>query len=195
MNSKQLDQVQMVDSILSVYATASDNAKVEGIIWYEQANALATILASEFAVPVLDVIKFLAAASPNTSWTIQVKNSREALRRYYYGDEAGALDVFFSLYRGNRAKALKCLAGDYTGVRGPKVNAFSHNIAGDYTVVTVDTWAVKVAGLNAAEFKSGIRAKQYYQIEAAYIQAARQVNLLPAQLQAITWVAFRGKAG
>ena len=43
--------------------------------------------------------------------------------------------------------------------------------------------------------KASISAKKYHQVSHAYIEAASELALLPYELQAITWVAFRRLEG
>jgi hypothetical protein len=73
------------------------------------------------------------------------------------------------------------------------VNAFARNIAGDLDAVTIDMWAFAAACGDLAD-KYLARAGSYETVANAYRIAAKRFGIKPAQMQAIVWVAIRGRA-
>jgi hypothetical protein len=98
--------------------------------------------------------------------------------------------------KGHRAKAWAIAHGAHPAkvLRGPKVSAFWLNICGNLDVVTVDTWAVRAAGItDDREAQLTLNRKGGYErVAAAYQDVAREVGVLPAELQAAVWLHVRG---
>lgn len=74
-------------------------------------------------------------------------------------------------------------------LNGPKVRRFYLNITGDHSVVTVDVWAARAAGVDGK-----LTGARYLAVERAYQNAARIVGMTPRDLQAAVWVHTRGSA-
>jgi hypothetical protein len=74
------------------------------------------------------------------------------------------------------------------------VNAFARNIAGDWNEVTIDMWAFRAACGDLAIEKYLARKGAYETVAEAYRIAAKKFGIAPAQMQAIVWVAIRGRA-
>ncbi len=99
----------------------------------------------------------------------------------------------------NVLKAHAILWTGWTSVdwsKSPKTWAFFQNIANPDSVdVTVDIWAERVAYDNP-EFKTtgGASGARYRKVANAYIEAAAELDMDVAALQAITWISMRGTA-
>lgn len=179
----------MVNRILS-YATGgflSDEEIVKARNWYADAQALALSFSREFGVTLEIAASVIAATSPRTIWSFNVKHARAILA----GEDApsGSLGT-------NDARGRACLTLGFDGLgNGPKVNAFARNIAGDLHAVTVDMWALMAAmGDVYGVPKFLARRGAYESISHAYRDAADQYGVKPAEMQAIVWVAIRGRA-
>jgi hypothetical protein len=91
----------------------------------------------------------------------------------------------------NLDKARRIRNGRLTDTRevfksGPKVAAFSRNLAGDYSAVTVDTHATQAA-LNDVTVTVGLNAPKYAAFAEAYNRASLVLDVEPATFQAIVW--------
>jgi hypothetical protein len=180
----------MVSRILS-YATTegffkNDAEWIAARDWYETAQNLALEMAREYGVTLEIAASVIAATSPRTIWSFNVKHARAILA----GEEipAGALGT-------NDKRGRDCAILGFDGLgNGPKVNAFARNIAGDLHAVTIDMWALVAAmGETYGVPKYLARRGAYDTIATAYRDAADFYGILPAQMQAIVWVAIRGR--
>jgi len=85
-----------------------------------------------------------------------------------------------------------------TALSGAKVTPFYHNICGDESVVTLDTWGIRAAlgRYNLTENELNVWSKGHRRqvLEAGYHEAARRFCESPAALQAVVWVVVRGSA-
>ena len=80
-------------------------------------------------------------------------------------------------------------------LNGNKISAFFMNVYRPYgaNYVTIDRHAVSIAlGKVVTGDLLKMTAKQYEFFAEAYIKASKRVGILPCQLQAVTWVAWRG---
>lgn len=177
----------MVKRILG-YANAAflDDVDYEsGLNWYANAQNLAEEFASEFNVTTEIAASVIAATSPRTIWAFNVKHARAILA----GEDApsGSLGT-------NDARGRRCEIEGFAGLgNGPKVNAFARNIAGDMHEVTIDMWAFSAA-CGDLDAKYLARKGAYATVVSAYRKAADKFGVSPAQMQAIVWVAIRGRA-
>lgn len=156
-----------------------------GLEWYQNAHDLAVEMAKEFDVSVEIAAYVIAATSPRSIWSFNVKHARAILA---YGERpSGAL--WTNHFRGEAVRdyGIDCIGN------GPKVNAFARNIMGDYDAVTIDMWAF-VAACGDLPEKHLSRVGAYETIADAYRVAAKKFGITPAQMQAVTWIAIRGRA-
>lgn len=167
------------------YLATTDEQRAAGLDWYPNALEFAEQVALAGALPVPNVVAAIAHLSPRVRWE---RNKAMLLELVVTGDTSGL--------RGNIERAREALrSSDPLGtLKGRKVQAFARNILGEGEPVTVDRWAARLADPSLDVTRHGLSRMQYEQIERAYQQAARIHNLTPAQLQAILWVAARGKA-
>lgn len=181
-----------VDNILSTLDRATDDDVTSGMYWYVSANALTWSLDHVSPVRAAGVI---AALSPRLSWTKNMEYAGIAYDLKGYGITPEILSYIPTL-NNSRTKALKMVNGahprDVLG-NGPKTNAFFDNIANPYTSrrVTVDKHAFDIAMNARTGYNNVITNKMYAILENAYVEAAYVADLMPLQVQAITWVAWR----
>ncbi len=182
-----ISRATMVRRILGyVNAAFLDDAAYDaGMNWYATVRTMAWELAAEYRVDYETVAYVIAATSPRTMWSFNVKHARAILA----GEEmpSGAL-------KANHARGVAVY--NY-GIRhignGPKVNAFARNIVGDEDCVTIDMWAFLAACGDLPAFMLARRGS-YEMVSDAYRIAAEKFGISPAQMQAVVWVAIRGRA-
>lgn len=177
-------------AVLDVYRDASFYAFSTGMTWYDDAHAFARTLdpaAPERAAGVI------AALSPMNGWTNN-KNKAALLYSQRNGNNVGL--------KSNVEKALRILndADPLDVLGGDKVRAFYATIldpAGDHNPV-IDRHAFDIAlGMrtnDAARSALG-RKGMYDRFASVYREAAAIVGIGAAQMQAVTWVAWRERIG
>jgi hypothetical protein len=174
----------LVRNILAVYYRGTSAQYAQGMSWYQTAHDLALLVGKGDPVAGAGVI---AALSANTGWG---QNRKMAIALSETG-EAKGLPLALR-------KAERILAGvnpELVLGNGRKTRSFFHNIAHPATsqAVTVDRHAydIAVGQVNGKDRRGLDVGKRYGIFEEAYREAAREVGILPSQLQAVTWVVWR----
>jgi hypothetical protein len=159
--------------------------------WYSKARTDCETLANSTDLHVDLVIDVVAVLSPGMPWIWNVAN---AVRVINYQTSTA--------YPNNVRKARALLGGGDREeiVKGPKVTAFAENIrsSGTDDGVTLDTWAIRVAGgptWYKRVIKQGPTAKQHRRLTQAYTEVADRLHLRPCELQAIVWHQIRIENG
>lgn len=183
-NTTLFDASSMRDSIRR-YALQADNTDHNlGMRWYADTAVFTLDLAEHYDIPVANVAAALAHLSPRVTWDRNKQMLRELLATGHTNGLHAAVMRAGAALRSN----------DPIGtLHGCKTSAFARNILGDYTPVTVDVWALRAA-IPGFPRKVTPTRKQYAMVAAAYTAVAVELEVSPAQLQAIVWVAIRGKA-
>lgn len=177
-------------------------------------HSLSTSDAQSYDQEVVKAVAVIAVLSPRLSWPKNVELARWIYREYqeayrhpkptwWVKENGSALDRFPGL-KANGTKAARILLGEDPAdvVSGPKVTAFYHAIANpnDPRGIVIDRHAFDVAvGRVMDDRTRGIvlgRKGAYDQFVRAYERAAEQLQsefpgITPAEVQAITWVAWR----
>lgn len=182
-----IDQFMMVQNIKSVYRTASEQQRVAGMEWYEVANTLCEGWSHKYGVSFEQAAGVLAVISPRLSWTLNVAYCERILSE-------GTAPIM----HGTLAKVRRIMAGESPEVvlGGNKVRAFYANICSPLwsTDVTVDRHAFDIAMGTVGDDTSRKvleRKGMYEYVAEAYRQAADDLGIAPAQVQAVTWVVWR----
>lgn len=197
-----------IDNILGMYSKSNLEDIKQGKIWYESARSFCLNLSDSSGYSLDQVVGVVAALSPRNRWETNKVDAVNCIRRHRQiesnlhkkgairplGGSVGPGEVSVSTFNQNKLKAWRILDGESPNnvLGGPKVRAFYNNILkleeGGH--VTIDSHAINIY---RAEVKVGpvITSKQYFLIESTYKEAAYYVGLLPHQLQAITWLAFK----
>jgi hypothetical protein len=183
-----VSQATMVKRIIGYVNEAflDNDAYEAGMSWYRHADDIARELAEEYDVSEEIAAYVIAATSPRTFWSFNVKHARAILA--YEDAPSGAMGT-----NDARGRAVRDYGIGHIG-NGPKVNAFARNIAGDWNEVTIDMWAFRAACGDLAIEKYLARKGAYETVAEAYRIAAKRFGIAPAQMQAIVWVAIRGRA-
>lgn len=173
------------ENILTVWETATDAHRESGLNWYALAHQIAHDIADGDVVRGAGVI---AAMSPQKEWGLNVRLARLAFETGVAVGNTGPCN----------AKANAILAGanplDVMG-NGLKTRNFYLNILDPECAqaVTIDRHAYDVALAERAEGNKrlGLTPKRYEAFSEAYRAAAVTLGILPHQVQAVTWEAWR----
>lgn len=172
-------------NVLAVWETATADHRASGMEWYALAHRIAHDISGGDIVRGAGV---LAALSPQKEWNL---NIRLAARAFETGVASGNT--------GNaNGKANAILAGanplDVLG-NGLKTRNFYMNILDPECAdaVTIDRHAYDVALAERAEGNKrvSLTPTRYAAFTAVYVEAADTLGILPHQLQAVTWEAWR----
>jgi hypothetical protein len=184
--------------ILAAYDMADSATRAEGRAWYGLYRDVCHNLAERYDIESTLVIAAGALLSPQTTVDINLRNLETLCEAYARGDEyppnvhiPDHLDRAWDALGGD----LSSLTIAYTRAGLPKGNLktryFYRNILGDESLVCVDRWAARVAGVHVEHQPKN---KAYRDIANAYSGVAARVGESPRDLQAITWIVTRGGA-
>lgn len=176
----------MENLIKKHFNRASIEALNEGMTWYMRAHNEAILLSQVFEIPLPKVIGVIAALSPNNKWKRNLIDTWNLL-------ETPCLTTKCCTFTKQRQKALDILSGSgreadiLRVLNGTKTQHFFTNILyyKDSQSVTVDMWAYRSVGVEP-------KKKYYKQIQTAYQNVAKELNLVPHQVQAVVWGVVRG---
>jgi hypothetical protein len=187
-----------VRNILKTYRIATVEDVSNGVEWYDRAKRMAAWIAKETSIKETTVIGVMAALSPNNRWERNCKDALTMCSAWISGD---SLDDFkVSCYNKMKQKAWSILQDDLqddaailTRLNGQKIRSFYSNIRG-LDEVTIDGHALNIArgkreGLTSD--KTNMGKKQYRELQAAYVTAAKRIKVKPSELQAITWTTWK----
>ena len=173
-------------NIIDTYERATDAQQMAGENWYWMARHLAEELADRHSLPVENVAYAIAALSPVTDWITNQIAASEVCATGFTRFQSGA----------NVDKANRCLAGELTALRGPKVERFALAIVnplGD-TTACIDRHAFSIwMGTKQTDVQQKVLARKgaYELVADAYAEAARILDVPVHTVQAVTWVVFR----
>ena len=187
-------------NILAVFFNATDLETINGAEWYPAAYKAALIMAQRYSVTLETAAGVIAALSPNNKWERNLVDADYMLRAYSTGGCNAADSIKVGTYNANKMKALKILSGDdcLQVLGGLKVRAF-HDciIGGDSVCVDGHAYAIWTGAYIPTSKTPKITPKVYAAIAADYRKAADTINSIlqseysAAQIQAITWLAWR----
>ena len=189
---------QYVRNILKTYRIATEEDVANGDEWYDRAKRMAAWIAKETGIQEATVIGVMAALSPNNRWERNCKDALSMCQAWINGD---SLDDFkVSCYNAMKQKAWSILQDDLqddasilTRLNGQKIRSFYSNIRG-LDEVTIDGHALNIARGKRAGLtsdKTNMGKKQYRELQAAYVTAAKRIKVKPSELQAITWTTWK----
>lgn len=182
-----------VSNVLAVYNGASADEVRSGLSWYLDAHNVSRTLADTYGVSVEAAAGIIAALSPMNGWE---NNKRKAAQLLAQGHGEGiGLPA-------NVTKALRIRAGEspLDVLNGDKVTAFYRTIldpTGDIDPV-IDRHAFDIAvGERTDDKRRAILGRKgvYSQFANVYRDAAKVAGIGAAQMQAVTWVAWKSAHG
>ena len=175
-------------NILDVWRKATPEQLDAGMNWYSTARNAALELDPQNVFRAAGII---AALSPMVNW----ERNLTMARFVYANGHANGLGL-----GGNCRKAELIFAGndplDILG--GDKVRAFYQTIAdpSHAELVVIDRHAYDIAiGRIHSDSDRKIGKRVYRELSAAYRNAAAIANVMPSQMQAVTWVTHRKAKG
>lgn len=194
------------DSIIAMYFQSNTLDRQMGAQWYHNAYMVCVTLGEKYGFNPNTVAGVIAALSPNNKWERNVEDAEAMLRAYCYDLPWDSVKV--CSYSANKDKAISIielmLSSDdlITKVlRGNKTIAFYHCIAKDGNSDTpcIDGHAYNVWNGSVTNLKEvpAMSDKTFSMIQDAYRDAAKLISEVSgsyhsaAQVQAITWVAYR----
>lgn len=173
-------------NIEEVFKSATLTDYNEGLTWYGEAREYCESLAYEYNLPVWKVAMIVSALSPRNKWSRNKQDARTLITK--------GLEGKYATFHTNRDKALKIFHTSFIKEarkelgKGQKTNAFFINIYNpNSNTVCVDSWACRIANYG----KDTPTKKGYRDLVKAYQNVAARHGLVPMDLQAICWVAFR----
>lgn len=187
-------------NILAVFFNATDLETINGAEWYPVANQAALIMAQRHGVTLETAAGIIAALSPNNNWERNLIDAESLIGAYSMGGYDAANSIKVSTYNANKIKALDILSGEtpLQILGGLKVRAFYDCIiGGDSVCVDGHAYAIWRGERITTTKTPKITPKIYDAIVADYRMAANTINSIlnakytAAQIQAITWLAWR----
>lgn len=190
--------------IASWLGLASQADITAGVEWYARAERFGHQLADCYGCTFEQAVGVIAALSPNNRWQRNCQDAESMIRVWAAGGDCETVKV--CTYGRNRAKAAAILAlAEPTQdaiaaiLNGRKVTAFFLSITGREDAVCVDGHAYAIwLGERVSTTKTpSLGVKLYSEIARAYCLVAKRSQaicghkLTPAQVQAVTWVAYR----
>jgi len=193
------------DSILATYFQSSVYDRQVGMQWYNNAYQVCVTLGEKYGVDSDIVAGVIAALSPNNRWESNIIDAEIMLRAW--AAEIDYSSVKVGTYTNNKDKAATILDCQLTReqivsvLRGNKTVAFFLCIAcnGDSDTPCIDGHAYNIWNGTVTALKDvpSLSDKTYRMIQDAYRDAAKIISDVmgshhsAAQVQAVTWVAYR----
>lgn len=170
----------MVKNIIDIFDQATADEYHAGIGWYHVAHEIAV----DLGLGASTGAGVIAALSPQLSWTANIA----AAQNLVANDDP--LPAGIGTFVG-RAREIRDGADPFETLGGRKVRCFYRNILMPSRpgAVTVDRHAVAIA--TNVEGRILESPGCYQMVAGAYRTAARLADLLPHEMQAVTWVAYR----
>lgn len=159
--------------------------------WYFQVNDYIKTVSELYNVPLIKVAGIMSALSPNNTFASNVKSLEAFLKT------KGNCKVSTYNMQKNKALAILNSSDDITVEQvkailgGLKTQAFFDNMYRPETSqdVTIDLWMIRHFGIEGS-----LTPKRYKDASNKIKKLAKQLNLLPHQVQAKLWVDIRGNA-
>ena len=195
---KDYNQTELENSIKSIYSLANIEEQTDGRAWYHIAHEFTGTIAKRHNLSIVQTAAILSSLSPATHWSQNILDTENLI--------INGKDSTVTTYHRNKLKALKFLSGELNPVdhyivdikySWTKTAAFFINILNPNEVnkVTIDRHAIRIAHgyemtADDAIFYANTRQK-YNETARSYFTVADDIGILPQQLQAITWLAYR----
>jgi hypothetical protein len=183
-----------VANVIKILNRADETDISEGRVSYFRYNEVLRNLAEHYGAPFPETIAVFAALSPNNDYQGNLRSAASVLAGYKSGVDPERVRV--STYNHCRDRAFEYLTGArpfLSPERGPKIRSFYLNILNpiDPEPVTIDGHAVNVWAANRQPLKQVVGGWNYGRVAGDYRAAAKRVGLLPNQVQAIVWFAWK----
>lgn len=194
-------------NIVKMYNKATKQEFLNGLDWYPDTHNMARDLESDthYQISTESIVGVIAALSPNNDWEKNKKDAISVLNHTLKGNY-DLDDIKVSTYDSNKDKAKKIINGsDIETTLKPNKNSgmktlnFFKCIMGDTNAVCVDGHAFHIASnrVNPLDKVPSLSEKNYniianeYKLATKLINKKYNLNLIPSQVQAITWVTYK----
>lgn len=167
----------------------------EGLLSYRRYNEVMQGLADYYGVRLPAAVAVFCALSPNSDYKGNLRSAASVLKGFTEGVPVEFIRV--STYKHCRDRAYSYLTGVnfLASVSGKKIASFYRNILNpdDPEPVTIDGHAVNVWRGRRENLKAVVvgRGFNYDQVARDYRLVARDVGLLPNQVQSVTWFTWK----
>lgn len=176
---------RMRNAINRVIDQSTPELTEAGINWYKSAYDECAEIALNSQYTIHQVAAAVSHLSPRERWSKNIEAARELI-------ETGDTMMMRRSVDNAKRALLSANPIDTFTPTSLKTRSFYHNILNDYSVVTVDTWAARIA-LNSDDGEKILGRKGMYQaISHAYNLAGLSNGLSPAEAQAVAWCVARG---
>jgi hypothetical protein len=181
MNASTFDHDSAVYELASIVRRCDDDTIGEGCAWYDgYAQRLCRQIAKDAGITENAAIGLVCAYNINSSWRSGLTSAAKVAKSGKVQGLAAQRKAAAAILAGKRGTEV------FGHMR--KIGRFYRNIAlRDHDCVTVDRWAARAAGYDGTP-----PGRMYDAIERAYQDAAAEVGLPAAMVQAIVWIAVRG---
>lgn len=193
-----LTERKCINSIIRFYLLATTEEHRDGLEWYAEANKYCKELAGRFNISIQQAAGIIAVFSPQAGWT---ENKRYAVS--FLINPKNRLRSLVQDIKAKKILKLKSEADIYhaQSITGQafKTKSFYLNILNPdiSTDATIDRHAIAVCTQSPENtFALPKDYAKYTEIQynffaSCYVKAAAKLDILPHQLQAITWIVYR----
>jgi hypothetical protein len=159
--------------------------------WYFQVNDYCKTISDTYNVPLIKVAGIMSALSPNTTFALNVKSLENFIKTKgdckvsTYGNQKIKALAIYNSSDDITVEEIKTILG------GLKTQAFFDNIYRPEVSqdVTIDLWMIR-----HFKIKGSLTPKRYKDASNKIKKLAKELNLLPHQVQAKLWVDIRKNA-
>lgn len=183
----------MTRHLRKMYEQADDIDRAEGTLAYRRYHEVIQMFADRYDAPFDRTLAAFVALSPNNDYFGNLRSLASVLHVWQKRHPQEWATV--STYNHCRKRAWRYLIGDaefLDVVKGPKIRAFYHNIMDPDCPkhVTIDGhMACAYRGVDLPMKEVLIRAGEYKRMADRVKRLARELGLIPNQLQATIWFA------
>ncbi len=187
-----------VSNIIEVYHSATAAQHSDGVMWYRRANEFASDLASRYGCSLEVASGIIATLSPGLDWPRNQRDAESTIDAFSRGirHTSKRFPKGIGVYGKNNIRKSELIWENLHTPSGLKVSSFAACIIDPLndTSVVIDRHAYAVA-TRVLNGDLKLTPNQYERIAGSYRTAAKDLVLLPLELQAVTWVVWRERKG
>jgi hypothetical protein len=175
-------------NVIDVYRSATPDQLAAGLGWYADARRIADAFAVKYGVTREQAAGVIAALSPLNSWGANINLAGRFL-------EAGGLHAGYLGKMLAKGRAILGGTEPLDVLTSDKIRNFYLCIisAGQTEAVCVDRHAYSIAVAERTVNVPSLGKRRYAALAATYTEAALELGVTAAQVQAVTWVAWRAR--
>lgn len=182
------------ETILEVYELADFIDRQEGMVAYWNYNRTMKLIAHQWQRPLPAVVGAFCALSPNNDYMGNLRSLITLLKALHLSLPETSATV--STYNACRGRAWRCLKGEdfLSFTAGPKTRNFYQSIMDpdDPQAVTIDGHMFGVwSGQRRTMKKIAEEGFNYAEVALDFRHTALYIGILPSQLQAVCWFAWK----